>query len=91
LKEFTMCTHITTTASVTGSGKGGSGWFPVKQVSVGYDHGTQGPDEHALLLDFVNYDIGLGARVAVELDLESGRALLDALQAVIADAEASGV
>ena len=86
-----MCTHITTTAAISGSGKGVSGWFPVKQVSVGYDHGTQGADEHALLLDFVNYDIGLGARVALELDLDSGRALLKTLQAVIAEAEAAGV
>ncbi|MGU3502107.1 DUF6295 family protein [Mycobacterium sp. C31M] len=86
-----MCTHITTTAAVTGSGKGASGWFPVTQVSVGYDHATQGTDEHALLLDFVNYDVGLGARVAVELDLKSARALLESLQVVIADAAASGV
>ena len=63
----------------------------VKQVSVGYDHATQGADEHALLLDFVNYDRGLGARVALELDLDSGRALLKTLQAVIAEAEAAGV
>lgn len=86
-----MCTHITTTASISGSGKSSAGWFPVKQVSVGYDHATQGHDEHALLLDFVNYDIGLGARVALELDLDSGRALLKTLQAVIAEAEAVGV
>jgi hypothetical protein len=86
-----MCTHITTTAAVSGSGKSGSGWFPVKQVSVGYDHATQGRDEHALLLDFVNYDLGLGARVALELDLDSGRALLRTLQAVITEAEAAGL
>lgn len=86
-----MCTHITTTAAIAGSGKNGSGWFPVKQVSVGYDHATQGVDEHALLLDFVNYDIGLGARVALELDLESGKALLATLQSVIAEAEATGL
>lgn len=86
-----MCTHITTTAPITGSGKNGSGWFPVKRVSVGYDHATQGSDEHALLLDFVNYDIGLGARLALEIDLESGKALVQTLQAVIAEAEAAGV
>lgn len=86
-----MCTHITTTAAVDGSGKGGSGWFPVNEVSVGYDHATQGVDEHALLLDFVNYDIGLGARLALELDLGSGKALVAALQQVIATAEAAGL
>lgn len=86
-----MCTHITTTASVVGSGRNGSTWFPVNQVSVGYDHATQGSDEHALLLDFVNYGIGVDARVAVELDLSSGKALLATLQAVIAEAEATGL
>lgn len=86
-----MCTHIACTAPVTGSGKGGAGWFPLKHVSVGYDHATQGVDEHALLLDFVNYDIGLGARVAVELDLQSAKALLATLQSVIAEAEATGL
>ena len=86
-----MCTHITTTAAIDGSGKGGPSWFPVKEVSVGYDHAAQGVNEHALLVDFVNYDIGLGARLALELDLDSGRALVAALQKVIATAEAAGL
>jgi hypothetical protein len=86
-----VCTHITTTAAIDGSGKGGASWFPVKEVSVGYDHATQGVNEHALLVDFVNYDIGLGARLALELDLDSGRALVAALQKVIATAEAAGL
>lgn len=86
-----MCTHIASTAAITGSGKGGAGWFPVKQVSVGYDHATQGVDEHAMLLDFVNYDIGLGARLALELDLDSAKALVATLQSVIDEAEATGL
>lgn len=86
-----MCTHITTTTAVTGAAKGGAGWFAIKQAVVGYDHATQGPDEHALLLDFVNYDIGLATRVAVELDLASGRALVAHLQEAIATAEAAGL
>jgi hypothetical protein len=43
--------------------------------------------EHLLLLDFVNP----GAGVAVELDLESGKALVAELQKAIAAAEASGL
>jgi hypothetical protein len=58
---------------------------------VAYDHATHSPSEHALLLDFVTYDIGPGARVALEMDLESGRALLAQLQATIRAAEESGV
>ncbi len=86
-----MCTMIQMKAPVTGSGKGPQGWFAVTQANVGYDHATHFQLEHALLLDFVNPDLGTAARVAVELDLDSGRALVEQLQAAIAAAEASGV
>ena len=79
------------TTAIRGAGKGASGWFPITQATVGYDHATHSDDDHALLLDFVNYSIGTDARVAVELDLESGRALLDQLQRAILAAELSGV
>lgn len=82
---------IAVTRAVQGVGKGPVGWFPVTQATVGYDHATHSEDEHALLIDFVNYDIGTDARVALELDLESGKALLEQLQSAIAAAEASGV
>lgn len=86
-----MCTMISQTAPIRGSGKGTSGWFTVSQVSVGFDHATHAPFEHALLLDFVNPAFGAGARVAVEMNLASGRALLAHLQAVIAEAEQTGL
>jgi hypothetical protein len=86
-----MCTNISLTTHVRGSGKGAAGWFPLSQANVGYDHATHAPLEHALLLDFVNPDLGLGARVAVELSLDSGRALLEQLRAAIDAAERSGV
>jgi hypothetical protein len=76
---------------VRGSAKGQAGWFSVTQANIGYDHATHAPVEHALLLDFVNPDLGLSARVAVELDLASGRALIAQLQAAIEAAEESGV
>ena len=81
---------IAMTAAVTGMGKGADGWFPVTRATVGYDHATHSGTEHALLLDFTNYDLGIEARVALELDLDSGRALLGQLQAAIDAAEASG-
>lgn len=86
-----MCTMIAVTSQVRGVGKGKDGWFPVNQATIGYDHATHSEDEHALLIDFVNYSIGTDARVAIELDLESGRTLLAQLQSAIAQAEASGV
>ncbi len=90
-RQETMCTMIAMTAAVTGTGKGARGWFPITQATVGYDHAAHSGTEHALLLDFTNYDLGVEARVAVELDLDSGRALLAQLQAAIEAAEASGV
>ena len=84
-----MCTMIAMSAAVSGAGKGTEGWFPLTQATVGYDHATHLTSEHALLVDFTNYAMGVDARVAVELDLPSGRALVAQLQAAIAAAEAS--
>ena len=86
-----MCTMIAMKTAITGSGKGAAGWFPVSQANVGFDHATHAQLDHALLLDFVNPDLGAGARIAVEMDIASGKALVAQLQAAIAAAEASGV
>jgi hypothetical protein len=77
-------------AEVNGSGKGSAGWFPIRRANVGYDHATHSQLEHALLVDFVNPEMGASARVAVEMDLASGKALIAQLQAAIAEAEQSG-
>src|SRR5215217_2314709 len=69
-----MCTMIALKIPVTGGGKGPQGWFPVREAIVGYDHTTYMKNEHALLLDFVNPDLEPSARVAVELDIASGKA-----------------
>jgi hypothetical protein len=86
-----MCTMIAVSTPVHGMGKGAEGWFPVTRATVGYDHTTHSADEHALLIDFTNYDLGLDARVGLELDLGSGRALVAQLQSAIDQAEASGM
>ncbi len=86
-----MCTMIALKTPVKGSGKGSAGWFSLTQANVGYDHATHGQFEHALLLDFVNPEMGASARVAVELDIASGKALIAQLQAAIEAAERSGV
>jgi len=85
-----MCTTIAMSAAVNGSGKGAAGWFPISKANVGYDHATHSQLDHALLVDFVNPDLGVGARVAVEMDIPSGRALIAQLQAAIAEAESLG-
>ena len=82
-----MCTMIAVTNPLTGTAKGPTGWFPITQATVAYDHPTHSTNEHALLLDFTNYSIGLDARV----DLDSGRALLAQLQSAINQADATGL
>lgn len=85
-----MCTMIARRAAVEGSGKGMAGWFDVRQANVSYDHPFHAPLEHALNIDFVNEAQGPGARVAVELDVESARTLIETIRAVLAEAEAGG-
>ena len=85
-----MCTMIVKQVEIEGCGKGANGWFDVSQANVSYDHPFNARLEHALNLDFVNEAQGPGARVAVELDAESARALVKAIQAVLARAEVGG-
>jgi hypothetical protein len=85
-----MCTMIVKQVEIEGSGKGRSGWFTVRQANVSYDHPFNAPLEHALNIDFVNEAQGPGARVAVELSQASARTLVEAILAVLAQAEAGG-
>jgi hypothetical protein len=85
-----MCTMISKQAAIVGSGKGTGGWFTVSQANVSFDHPFSVPFEHALNIDFVNEALGPGARVAVELDAQSARTLVEAINAVLARAEAGG-
>jgi hypothetical protein len=74
-----MCTYQTEHVSVEGSGKGAEGWFPVTDASVYFDHPVNAPALHTLNLDFLNPSRGASARVAVELDPSSARALAEAI------------
>jgi hypothetical protein len=85
-----MCTMIVEQIAVEGSGKGAGGWFTVREANVSYDHPFHAPYDHALNLDFVNEGQGPGARVAVEISVDSARALVAAIQAVLAKAETGG-
>ena len=85
-----MCTMLVKQVEIQGCGKGTGGWFEVRQANVSYDHPFHATLEHALNIDFVNEAQGPGARVAVELDAESARTLVEAILAVLARAEAGG-
>jgi hypothetical protein len=54
---------------------------------VSYDHPHHALLEEAITIDFVNPELGPGARAAVEITLESAKALAAALARAIAGAE----
>jgi hypothetical protein len=83
-----MCTYLTETISVAGSGKGATGWFRVTDATIYFDHPVHALAEHTLNIDFANPSRGPGARVAVELTAESARALVQAIEATLASAPA---
>ena len=84
-----MCTYETTTLPVRGSGKGAEGWFAVTDATVYFDHPVHANAGHTLNIDLRNPARGPGARVAVELDPVSARALADAIVATLDSAPAA--
>ena len=82
-----MCTSIIEVAPAEGMAKRGEAWFPLARSVVAYDHARHAPLGDVITLDFVNPDLGPGARAAVELSLETAKALRAALDRAIAAAE----
>jgi len=74
-----MCTYVTTSADVAGSGYGGDEWFRVDRATVYFDHPQDAPLDHALCIDVW----GGTERVAVELDAASARRLAEAILATL--------
>ena len=85
-----MCTMIARRIPLDGSGKGSTGWFSVNQANVSYDHPFHIRQEHALNIDFVNEDLGLDARVAVELSEHDARQLVMTILDVLEQAKDGG-
>lgn len=83
-----MCTSIVEIVDAQGAGRNKEGWFSVTHSVVAYDHPQHALLEEAVTIDFVNHAKGAGARAAVELTLDSAKALHAALAKVIAAAEA---
>ena len=78
-----MCNYVTEKASISGSGKGKHGWFPLTEARVYFDHPFHMMEEHTLNIDFVNEKQGVDARVAVELTADSARALIEKIEAAL--------
>jgi Family of unknown function (DUF6295) len=84
-----VCTYQTEQISITGSGKGASGWFGLTEATVYFDHPVHAMAEHTLNIDFRNPGRGPSARVAVELTAESARELARAIEAALASVPAA--
>jgi Family of unknown function (DUF6295) len=82
-----MCTSIVEIAPAEGMAKNADAWFPVTESVVAYDHARHALAGDVITLDFINTDLPPGARAAVELTLESAKALHEALARAIAEAE----
>ncbi len=82
-----MCTPIVEIVEAEGAGKGGEGWFAMSHAVVSYDHPHRALLDEAITIDFVNRDRGPGVRAAVEMTLDSAKALVTALERTITTAE----
>lgn len=74
-----MCTYSTETMKVTGSAKGADGWMKVTNATVYFDHPVHFVAGHAMMIDVANPVLGPAARVALELDAASARALAESI------------
>jgi hypothetical protein len=79
-----MCTYVTASTDVRGSGLGRAGWFTLNRAVVYFDHPQDAPLDHALCVDFGDRNDPT-ARVAVELDAISARRLAETILATLDD------
>ena len=78
-----MCTMIVENVAIDGSGKGAKGWFNLKKANVSFDHPFNAQFDHSLNIDFVNDDLGIEHRVAVELSRDSAQKLIEAISTAL--------
>jgi hypothetical protein len=82
-----MCTSIVEIVAAEGAGKSAEGWIDLTHAVVSYDHPHHALYDEAITIDFVNASLAPGARVAVEISLESARAFCAALTRAIVAAD----
>ena len=82
-----MCTSIVEIVAAEGMAKREDEWFPLTHASVAYDHARHALLADVITIDFINEALPPGARAAVELTLETAKALAAALAKAIAEAE----
>jgi Family of unknown function (DUF6295) len=81
-----VCTYTTVNADVTGSAKGpAGGWFNVSRAIVYFDHPVHAMAGHTLNIDLRDPATPPGERIALELTAESAMALVEAINAALAE------
>lgn len=81
-----MCTYLTETLALQGSGKGHAGWFRFTRASVYVDHPYDAPYGHTVNIDLADPKQGPAARIALELTEEAALDLVAAIQRALAAA-----
>jgi Family of unknown function (DUF6295) len=81
-----MCSYATEHVTITGSGKGGDGWFRLTDATVYFDHPVHAWADHTLNIDLAAPAGGPSARIALELDASSARRLFHAINHALAAA-----
>lgn len=80
-----MCTWVTISTEVEGCGKGPEGrWIDLTDAVVYFDHPQHSTETHALLIDLLDKSAGPSGRVAIELNVESARRLVIAIEQAMA-------
>jgi hypothetical protein len=82
-----VCTYVTEHLALSAcGGKSPLGWIDITEATVYYDHPVHAPLDHAVNVDSAIPRPGPAARVALELSIDSARALIAALQTTVARA-----
>jgi hypothetical protein len=82
-----MCTSIVEIVAVDGAARNGDSWFKPTHAVVTYDHPHVAMLSDGINIDFMRDDSDPSTRAAVELTLESAKALCGALSRAIEAAE----
>ena len=82
-----MCTYVTATTTVSGSGLMGDEWEALSDAVVYFDHPRDAAVDHALCLDLRTDSADPSQRLAIELDAASARRLAETILAILDDPE----
>jgi hypothetical protein len=83
-----MCTYQTEKVALRGSGKARQGWIKVTDATIYFDHPVHFGAGHALMIDVTDPAKGPEARIALELDAASARALAESILRALASVPA---